>query len=124
MENKRVKLNNGEWSNDVMNKEYQQIIELNKNLKDFMKEALEVELRYKEFCELMEYPNDPNNHCDWWGDVIQERSYEIDGLFYPTEEAVIEAYEKAKAEMIMFKEMKQNIIDYGCANPGDDKNNL
>lgn len=44
MENKRVKLNNGEWSNDDKNKEYQKVIELNKNLKDFMKEVLVVEL--------------------------------------------------------------------------------
>tara|TARA_B100000768_G_C11128975_1_gene310912 strand:+ start:378 stop:746 length:369 start_codon:yes stop_codon:yes gene_type:complete len=117
MENKRVKLNNGEWSNDVKNKEYQKVIELNENLKDFMKEVLEVELRYKEFCELMDYPDDPNNYRDWWGEVRQERRYEIDGLFYPTEEAVRKAYEVSKAEMIMFKQMKQNTIDYGCPNP-------
>ena len=116
MENKRVKLNNGEWSNDDKNKEYQKVIELNKNLKDFMKEVLVVELRYKEFRELMDYPDDPNNHCDWWGDVIQERSYEIDGLFYPTEEAVRKAYEEAKAEMIMFKELKHNMMVFGCGN--------
>ena len=116
MENKYIRLNNGEWSNDVNNKEYQKVIELNKNLKDFMKEVLEVELRYKEFREIMDYPDDPN-HRDWWGKVRQERSYEIDRLFYPTEEAVREAYEEAKAEMIMFKEMKQNIIDWGCPKP-------
>ncbi len=117
MENKRVKLNNGEWTNDDKNKEYQKVMELNKNLKDFMKEVLEVELRYKEFRELMDYPDDPDNHRDWWGEVIQERCYEIDGLFYPSEEAVRKAYEEAKVEMIMFKEMKQNIIDWGYPKP-------
>ena len=114
MENKYIKLNNGEWTNDDKNKEYQEVMELNKNLKDFMKEALEVELRYKEFRELMDYPDDPNSHRDWWGEVRRERSYEIDGLFYPTEEAVRKVYEDTLKEMIMFKELKQHFQDYGC----------
>ena len=110
MENKRVKLNNGEWSNDDKNKEYQEIIKLNLQLKSFMKEVLEVELRYKEFQELMEYPDDPNSHIDWWGKVRLQKIYEIDGLFYPTEEAIRKAYEEAKAEMFMFKELKHNMM--------------
>ena len=57
MENKRVKLNNGEWSNDDKNKEYQKVIELNKNLKDFMKEVLVVELIYKKMCILCSNPH-------------------------------------------------------------------
>lgn len=117
MENKRIRLNNGEWSNDVKNKEYQEIIKLNLHLKSFMKEVLYVELEYKEFRELMDYPDDPNNHRDWWGKVKLQKINEIDGLFYPTEEAVRKAYEEAKAEMIMFKQLKQNVIDYGCPEP-------
>jgi len=114
MENKRIKLNSGEWCNDDKNKEYQEIIELNLYLKNFMKETLEVELRYKEFRELMDYPNDVNNHTDWWGQVRTQRNNEIDGLFYSSKEAVTKAYEETKSEMFMFEKMKQHLIDYGC----------
>ena len=100
MENKRKKLNNGEWNNDC---EYQDILQLNKNLKDFMKEALHIELKYKEKQEQIFYPNDPNSHQDWWGEVRRERTNHIDGLFYSTEEAVDTAYNEMEAQMSMFK---------------------
>jgi hypothetical protein len=108
MINTYVKLNNGEWSNDVNNKDYKKVIELNKNLKEFMKEVLEIELQYKEFCEMLD---PPKIATPFWTIIRKRRSDEIDRLFYPTEEAVKKAYEDAKSEMYMFKQLKQNKIN-------------
>ena len=88
MENKRKKLNNGEWNNDY---EYQDILQLNKKLKRFYERSITF------------YPNDPNSHQDWWGEVRRERTNHIDGLFYSTEEAVDTAYNEMEAQMSMFK---------------------
>ena len=103
-----VKLNNGEWTDDVNDKGYKEIVKLNTELKNFMKEVLEIELRYKEFCEML---NPPKIATPFWTIVRKRRSDQIDKLFFPTEEAVRQAYKDANSEMYMFEELKQNVID-------------
>lgn len=96
MANKRIKLNNGEWCDDTTNEEYKKIAKLNQDLKPFMKDAINAQIRYNDFKEMFFEPDDPNRWGDWWGEWKSRKFDEIDGLFFQTEEAVKEAYYESK----------------------------
>jgi hypothetical protein len=95
MANKRVKL---EW------KEVEGVARLNQQLKPYMKEAIDAQIRYNDFKEMLLYPNEPNGWTDWWGEWKSRKYDEIDGLYFQTEEAVKEAYNESRVMKFKYEE--------------------
>mgnify|MGYP003635506945 CR=1 FL=1 len=93
-------------------KEVEGVARLNQQLKPYMKEAIDAQIRYNDFKEmfvpskvtLLLYPNEPNGWTDWWGKWKSRKYDEIDGLYFQTEEAVTEAYKESRVMRFKYED--------------------